>query len=48
MKHGGKNSVGIPNVLPFSGGRLFAKDTGKFTAGSERWYESGIHVKRAL
>lgn len=43
-----KSSRGISNILPFSGGRLFAKDTRKFTAGSEHRYESGIHVKRAL
>lgn len=43
-----KYSSGISNILPFSGGRLFAEDTGKFTAGSAHWYESGIHVKKAL
>lgn len=43
-----KSSEGISNILPFSGGRLFAEDTGKFTTGSEHRYEAGIHVERAL
>lgn len=43
-----KSSRGISNILQFSGGRLFAKDTGKFTTGSVHRYEAGIHVERAL
>lgn len=43
-----KSSGGISNILPFSGGRLFAKDTEKFMTRSEHQYEAGIHVERAL
>lgn len=42
-----KSNGGISKILPFSGGRLFAKDTGKFTTGSKHRYGAGIHVDRA-
>lgn len=42
-----KSSRGISNILQFSEGRLFAKDTGKFTTGSEHPHEAAIHVERA-
>jgi len=43
-----KSSGGISNIKLFSGGHLFAKDTGKIMTRLDHWNEASIHVERVL